>query len=211
MHEFGPGWGHSDKTNLRGKRRKPARVECAEPAFKVSEAGVGYLIASAPYMTLFDPSHISSSPHTSLSALFITSFTQIQRDPSIKSIKSSLLCLYMTLFQPSHSNSSQHIPLSALSITSAKIQEICWQITFATLMRPLPYDSRLWAAKANCITQAATAARNLDAAITMRSAATEMQNTLRGTAPETAAPKPDGSRRHSNKKDNFETLFKRNF
>ena len=101
MHEFGPGWGHSDKTNLRGKRRKPARVECAEPAFKVSEAGVGYLTASAPYMTLFDTSHISSSPHTSLSALFITSFTQIQRDPSIKSIKSSLLCLYMTLLQPS--------------------------------------------------------------------------------------------------------------
>ena len=58
-------------------------------------------------------------------------------------------------------------------------------------MRPLPYDSRLGAAKANRITQAATAARNLDAAITMRSAATEMQNTLRGTAPETGAPKPD--------------------
>ena len=103
----GPGWGHSDKTNLRGKRRKPARVECAEPAFKVSEAGVGYLTASAPYMTLFDPSHISSSPHTSLSALFITSFTQIQRDPSIKSIKSSLLCLYMTLLQPSPTLSQQ--------------------------------------------------------------------------------------------------------
>ena len=43
---------------------------------------------------------------------------------------------------------------------------------------------------------------NLDAAITMRSAETELQNTieLRATVSEIAAPKPDGSRRQSRKK-----------
>ena len=43
------------------------------------------------------------------------------------------------------------------------------------------------------ITHAAAARSNLDAATTMRSAATELQNTieLRATASETAAPKPD--------------------
>ena len=45
----------------------------------------------------------------------------------------------------------------------------------------------------NSITHAAAAPSNLDAATTMRSAATELQNTieLRATASETAAPKPD--------------------
>ena len=45
----------------------------------------------------------------------------------------------------------------------------------------------------NCITHAAAAPSNLDAAITMRSAETELQNTieLRATASEIAAPKPD--------------------
>ena len=45
----------------------------------------------------------------------------------------------------------------------------------------------------NSITHAAAAPSNFDAATTMRSAATELQNTieLRATASETAAPKPD--------------------
>ena len=52
------------------------------------------------------------------------------------------------------------------------------------------------------ITHAAVARSNLDAAITMRSAETELQNTieLRATGSEIAAPKPDGSRRQSEKK-----------
>ena len=52
------------------------------------------------------------------------------------------------------------------------------------------------------MTNAATVRRNLDAAITMRSAETELQNTieLRATASEIVAPKPDGSRRQSEKK-----------
>ena len=58
--------------------------------------------------------------------------------------------------------------------TSAKTEKICWQITIdysTTLMQPLHYDSRLPAAKDNNITQTAAAARNLDAAITLRFAA----------------------------------------
>ena len=49
------------------------------------------------------------------------------------------------------------------------------------------------AAKDNSITHAAAARSNLDAAITMRSAEIELQNTieLRATASETAPPKPD--------------------
>ena len=49
------------------------------------------------------------------------------------------------------------------------------------------------AAKDNSITHAATAWSNLDAAITMRSAETELQNTreLRAMASEIVAPKPD--------------------
>ena len=49
------------------------------------------------------------------------------------------------------------------------------------------------AAKDNRITHAAAARSNLDTATTMRSAETELQNTieLRATASETAAPKPD--------------------
>ena len=87
-------------------------------------------------------------------------------------------------------------------ITSAKIDKICWQMTVAALMQPLQYDLRDPAAKDNSITHAAAARSNLDAAITMRSAEIELQNTieLRATASETAAPKPDGSRRQSRKK-----------
>ena len=76
-------------------------------------------------------------------------------------------------------------------------------------MQPLQYDLRDPAAKDNSIT--ATARSNLDTAITMRSAETELQNTkeLRATASEIAAPKPDLDAKR--KKDNFEALFKRIF
>ena len=78
-------------------------------------------------------------------------------------------------------------------ITSAKMEKICWQITVAAFMQPLQYDLRDPSAKDNSITNAATARSNLDAAITMRSAETELQNTieLRATASEIVAPKPD--------------------
>ena len=60
-------------------------------------------------------------------------------------------------------------------------------------MQPLQYDLRSPAAKDNSITNAATARSNLDAAITMRSAETELQNTieLRATASEIIAPKTE--------------------
>ena len=66
-------------------------------------------------------------------------------------------------------------------------------ITFAALMQPFQYDLRFSAAKDNSITHAAAAPSNLDAATTMRSAGTELQNTreLRAMASEIAAPKPD--------------------
>ena len=73
------------------------------------------------------------------------------------------------------------------------MEKICWQITVAAFMQPLQYDLRDQAAKDNRITNAATARSNLDTAITMRSAETELQNTteLRTTALEIVAPKPD--------------------
>ena len=73
------------------------------------------------------------------------------------------------------------------------MEKICWQITVAAFMQPLQYDLRSPAAKDNSITNAATAGSNLDAAITMRSAETELQSTieLRATASEIVAPKPD--------------------
>ena len=52
-----------------------------------------------------------------------------------------------------------------------KIEKICWQITFAALMQPLQDDLRDPAAQDNSITHAAAAPSNLDAAITMRFAA----------------------------------------
>ena len=69
-------------------------------------------------------------------------------------------------------------------------------------MQPFQYDLRSSAAKDNSITHAAAAPSNLDAAIPMLSAITQLQNTieLRATTSETAAPKPDGSRRQSDKK-----------
>ena len=91
------------------------------------------------------------------------------------------------------------------------MEKICWQITVAAFMQPLQYDLRSRAAKDNSITNAATARSNLDAAIPMRSAETELQNTieLRATASEIVAPKPDLDARA--KKDDFEALFKRIF
>ena len=73
------------------------------------------------------------------------------------------------------------------------MEKICWQITVAASMQPLQYDLRSPAAKDNSITHAATAWSNLDAAITMRSAETELQNTieLRAMASEIVASKPD--------------------
>ena len=69
-------------------------------------------------------------------------------------------------------------------------------------MQPLQDDFRDPAAKDNSITNAATARSNFDAAIAIGSAETELQNTLelRATASEIVAPKPDGSRRQSEKK-----------
>ena len=57
----------------------------------------------------------------------------------------------------------------------------------------MQYDLRCSAAKDNSITHAAAAPSNLDAATTMRSAETELQNTieLRAMASEIAAPKPE--------------------
>ena len=60
-------------------------------------------------------------------------------------------------------------------------------------MHPLQYYLRDPAAKDNSIAHAAAAPSNLDAATTMRSAETELQNTieLHATASPFAAPKPD--------------------
>ena len=78
-------------------------------------------------------------------------------------------------------------------------------------MQPLQDDFRDPAAKDNRITNAATARSNLDAAIAIGSAETELQNTteLRTTASEIVAPKPDLDARA--KKKDFEALFKRIF
>ena len=54
---------------------------------------------------------------------------------------------------------------------STKIAKICWQIIVAAWMQPLQYDLRSSAAKDNGITHAAAVPSNLDAAITMRFAA----------------------------------------
>ena len=58
------------------------------------------------------------------------------------------------------------------------MEKICWQIHCAAFMQPLQYDLRSPAAKDNSITHAATARSNLDTAIAMRSAVTELQNTI---------------------------------
>ena len=68
-------------------------------------------------------------------------------------------------------------------------------------MQLLQYDLRSRAAKNNSITNAAIARNNLDTAITMRSAETELQNTieLRATASEIIALKPDFDVRAKNR------------
>ena len=60
-------------------------------------------------------------------------------------------------------------------------------------MQPLQYDLRSSAAKDNSILHAAATRGNLDAAITLRSAETDLQNIieLHATASAIAAPKPD--------------------
>ena len=82
------------------------------------------------------------------------------------------------------------------------MEKICWQITVAAFMQPLQYDLRSPAAKNNSITHAAAAPSNLDAAITMRSAKTELQNTieLRATGSDGNCSSKTGSRRQSEKK-----------
>ena len=87
-------------------------------------------------------------------------------------------------------------------ITSAKMEKICWQITVAAFMQPLQDDFRDPAAKDNSITNAATARSNLDAAITMRSAETELQSTIELTrnGVRNCSSKTGGSRRQSEKK-----------
>ena len=78
-------------------------------------------------------------------------------------------------------------------------------------MQPFQYYLRDPAAKDNSITHAAAAPSNLDAAIPMRSAETELQNTieLRATASEIAAPKPDFDATAT--KNDFAALFKQEF
>ena len=92
-------------------------------------------------------------------------------------------------------------------ITSAKVKKTCCQITIAAWMQPFQYDLRCSTAKDNSITHAAAAPSNLDAATTMRSAETELQNTkeLRATAAEIVALKPDLDASQSRKK----TILKR--
>ena len=69
-------------------------------------------------------------------------------------------------------------------------------------MQPLQDDFQDPAAKDNSMTNAATVRRNLDAAITLRSAEIELQNTieLRATASEIVAPKPDFDARAKKKR-----------
>ena len=170
--------------------------------------------------TALSPIHTSHSTlHTSQSTLHTSHFT-------LHTPHFTLHTPHFTLHSSSHLSSSHLIPAHLFQnwistpkrqkddfealfkrnfkrkIISAKIEKICWQITFAALMQPFQYDLRSSAAKDNSITHAAAAPSNLDAATTMRSAETELQNTieLRAMASEIAAPKPSESRRQSDKK-----------
>ena len=69
-------------------------------------------------------------------------------------------------------------------------------------MQPLQDDSWSRAAKDNSMTNAATVRRNLDAAIALGSAETELQNTteLRATASEIVAPTPEQKKLILNRK-----------
>ena len=77
-------------------------------------------------------------------------------------------------------------------ITTAKIEKSADK-SLRSLGAATPILLQDPAAKDNGITHAATVPSNLDAATTMRSADTELRNTieLRATASEIAAPKPD--------------------
>ena len=78
-------------------------------------------------------------------------------------------------------------------------------------MHPLQYDLRSPVAKDTSIAHAAAAPSNLDAAITMRSAETELQNTieLRATGSQIVAPKPGLDAKA--KKRRFWSTFQKNF
>ena len=82
---------------------------------------------------------------------------------------------------------------------------------YRSLDAATPIDLRSSAAKKNSITHAAVAPSNLDAATTMRSAETELQNTIElpATVSEIAAPKPDVDAKAE--KNDFEALFFKNF
>ena len=87
------------------------------------------------------------------------------------------------------------------------MEKICWQITVAAFMQQLQYDLRDPAAKDNSITNAAAARSNLDAAITMRSAETELQKTIELRALECGnCSSKTGSRRQSEKKRFWSTF-----
>ena len=70
-------------------------------------------------------------------------------------------------------------------------------------MQPLQYDLRCPAAKENSITHTAAAPTNLDAAIAMRFAKTELQNTIRHQKLQL-----QNRPRRQRKKNDFEALFK---
>ena len=78
-------------------------------------------------------------------------------------------------------------------------------------MQPFQYDLRCSTAKDNSITHAAAAPSNLDAATTMRSAETELQNTkeLRATAAEIVALKLDLDAKAEKRR--FWSIFKNDF
>ena len=78
-------------------------------------------------------------------------------------------------------------------------------------MQPFEYDLRSSAAKDNSITHAAAAPSNLDAAIPMRSAETELQNTIELRAMRRKLKLQNWISTPKRKKHDFETLFKSNF
>ena len=96
-----------------------------------------------------------------------------------------------------------------------QIKKFAAKAPLTPLTLPLQCDLRLSAARLNSITHAAAARSNLDAAIPLRSADTELQNTIELC---TTAHKllrfcssKTGSRRQSRKTTIFEARFKRNF
>ena len=95
-----------------------------------------------------------------------------------------------------------------------KSKKFAAKATIATFTPPLQCDLQLSAAKHNSITHAAAATRNLDAAIPLRSADTELQNTKDyerrlHKLQRSAAPKPDLDATAEKRRfmDDFEALF----